>query len=79
MKKFYYIVGAVVTAAGIFALLAVMLKKIKISLSIEGVDDVIEEEENDDITLTIENDEAEDNDILIREEIETMLEDDEEI
>jgi len=74
MKKFYYIVGAVVTAAAIFAFVAVMLKKLKVSLSIEGIDDVLEEEEdNGDITLTIENDETEDSDVIIKEEIESML------
>lgn len=76
MKKFYYIVGAVVTAAAVFAFIAVMLKKIRVSLSIEGIDDIIDEEENGDITLTIENDDTEDSDVLIKEEIETMLEDD---
>ncbi len=77
MKKFYYIVGAVVTAAAIFAFIAVMLKKIRVSLSIEGIDDVINEEENnEDITLTIENDEDEDSDILIKEEIDTLIEED---
>ena len=33
MKKFYYIVGAIVTAAAIFAVVAIILKKIKVSLS----------------------------------------------
>lgn len=78
MKKFYYIVGAVVTAMAIFAFIAIMLKKLRVSLSIEGVDDVIDEEEgNEEITLTIENDDSEDNDALIKEEIESMLDDDE--
>jgi hypothetical protein len=79
MKKFYYIVGAFVTAAAIFTFIAVMLKKIKISLSIEGIDDEIIEEENEDITLTIEDDAVtEDEDVLIEEEIETLLEEDSE-
>ena len=79
MKKFYYIVGAVVTAAAVFAFIAVMLKKIRVSLSIEGIDDVInDEEDNEDITLTIENDEDDDSDILIKEEIDTLIEEDSE-
>ena len=78
MKKFYYIVGAVVTATAIFAFIAIMLKKMRISLSIEGVDDTIEEEDADgEITLTIENDDSEEGDELIKEEIESMLEDEE--
>lgn len=76
MKKFYYIVGAVVTAAAIFTFFAVMLKKIRVSLSIEGIDDELEEKENDDITLTIENDDTTDSDDIMNEEIETMLNDD---
>lgn len=79
MKKFYYIVGAVVTAAAIFTFIAIMLKKIKVSLSIEGIDDVLEEEENDDISLTIENDEADEEDVLFDEDIETLLEDDDSV
>ena len=67
------------TAAAIFTFIAVMLKKIKISLSIEGIDDEIIEEENEDITLTIEDDAVtEDEDVLIEEEIETLLEEDSE-
>lgn len=79
MKKFYYIVGAVVTAMAVFGFVAIMLKKIKVSLSIEAIDDVIEEDDNDDITLTIENDDSEDSDDLIKEEIETLLDESEEI
>ncbi len=57
MKKFYYIVGALVTAATIFALIAVMLKKLKISLCIEGIDDslVDEDELADEVTLTFDD------------------------
>ena len=77
MKKFYYIVGAIVTAAAIFAVVAIILKKIKVSLAIEGVDDITEDEDEGDITLTIENDDVEDSDVIIKKEIETML--DEEI
>ena len=53
MKKFYYIVGAFVTAAAIFTFFAVMLKKLRISLSIEGIDDEIEDVNDGDIELTI--------------------------
>ena len=78
MKKFYYIVGAVVTATAIFAFIAIMLKKLRVSLSIEGVDEIEDEEvEDEEITLTIENDESEDSDVLLKEEIESMLEDEE--
>lgn len=79
MKKFYYIVGAFVTAAAIFTFFAVMLKKIKVSLSIEGIDEELDENENEDITLTIEDDEEKDEkdgDEIMNEEIETMLNDD---
>ena len=58
MKKFYYIVGALVTATAIFALVAVMLKKLKISLCIEGIDDEIPEDDFDgDVTLSFGEDE----------------------
>lgn len=57
MKKFYYIVGALVTAAAIFGIIAIMLKKLKISLCIEGVDDELLDDEyaDDDITLTFDD------------------------
>ncbi len=56
MKKFYYIIGAVVTATAIFALIAVMLKKLRISLCIEGIDDeMIDEATDEDITLSFED------------------------
>ena len=58
MKKFYYIVGATVTAAAVFTFIAVMLKKLRISLSIEGIDDgELDENENGDIELSIDSDE----------------------
>ena len=53
MKKFYYIVGAFVTAAAVFTFFAVMLKKLRISLSIEGIDDEIQDGDDGDIELTI--------------------------
>ncbi len=72
MKKFYYIVGAAVTAASIFALIAVMLRKIRISLSIEGVeDDILEDLGDGEITLSIEKDEEPDEDFS--QEIETVI------
>lgn len=77
MKKFYYIVGAAVTAAAIFALIAVMLRKLRISLSIEGIeDDILEDDANDEITLSIEKDEDtlfDDPDEAIEKEIETVI------
>lgn len=71
MKKFYYIVGALVTATAIFALIAVMLKKLRISLCIEGIDDeVLDDEFDGDVTLSFdeENDEIE-----CEPEIETII------
>ena len=57
MKKFYYILGAVLTAAAIFAIIAIMLKKLKVSLCIEGLDDnILDEAGDDDITLSFEDD-----------------------
>ena len=71
MKKFYYIIGAVVTATAIFALIAVMLKKLRISLCIEGIDDeIIDDVADEDITLSIEEDEE---DIDYEPEIETVV------
>ncbi|MBQ8758419.1 MAG: hypothetical protein IJZ20_01875 [Clostridia bacterium] len=57
MKKLFYLIGAFVTVAAIFATIAVLLKKLKISLSIEGIDDEIKEEENADIGVSIDEDE----------------------
>ncbi len=72
MKKFYYIVGAVVTAAAIFGLIAVMLRKLKISLSIEGIDDEILDDTTDgEVTLSIEDDEEDD--FFDESEIETII------
>jgi len=84
MKKFYYIVGAAVTAAAIFTFVAVLLKKLKVSLSIEGIDDEsLEEPENDDIELTIEKDEKSekhdfsDDEDFIERELDSMISEDE--
>lgn len=71
MKKFYYIIGAVVTATAIFALIAVMLKKLRISLCIEGIDDeIVDDAADEDITLSIEEDEE---DFDCEPEIETVV------
>lgn len=74
MKKFYYIVGALVTATSLFLAVAVLLKKLKISLSIEGIDDeYLAEEQADDIDLSIEGD----RDLLDQSDLDAFLEDDE--
>lgn len=77
MKKFYYIIGAVATAAAIFALIAIMLRKLRVSLCIEGLDDDIldESEEQDDITLSF--DDSDDEDFFDDPEIETVVADEE--
>jgi len=60
MKKFYYIVGAAVTAAAIFAFVAVMLKKLRISLCIEGIDDeMVDDTADDEITLCFDDEDDE--------------------
>ena len=70
MKKFYCVVGALVTAAAFFGLIAIMLKKIKISLCIESADDDLLEDEyaDEDITLTFDDSEE---DFLDEVEVET--------
>ncbi len=87
MKKFYYVVGAFATAAAIFTFFAVMLKKLRISLSIESINDDIEEPENTDIELSIsenKKEEVEDEldfsetEELIRQELDGMIEADDE-
>lgn len=56
MKKIIYLIGAFVTTAAIIGAIAVMLNKLKISLSIEGIDDTLDgEDEKGDIDLSIEN------------------------
>lgn len=60
MKKIIYLIGAFVTTAAIVGAVAIMLNKLKISLSIEGIDDTLDDtldEENakNDIDLSIEN------------------------
>jgi hypothetical protein len=74
MKKFYYIIGAVATAAAIFAIIAVMLKKLKVSLCIEGLDDesILDDVTEEDITLSFDDEELEE-----KPEIETVISDEE--
>ena len=75
MKKFYYILGAVLTAAAIFAIIAIMLKKLKVSLCIEGLDeDLLDDIDDEEITLSYEDDA----DAEYEPEIETVITDDEE-
>ena len=80
MKKLFYLIGAFVTVAAIFATIAVLLKKLKISLSIEGIDDEIEDENNGDIDVSIDGkeggifQEAED---AVEEALEELLADEE--
>ena len=79
MKKVFYLIGAFVTMAAVFATIAVMLKKLKISFSIEGIDDTIDEETNDNIDVSIKEDSvdfdvAED---VIEEALEEMLSEEE--
>lgn len=69
MKKFYYIIGAVVTATAIFALIAVMLKKLRISLCIEGIDDeLVDDAQDEEITISFDE---EDEDFECEPEVET--------
>ena len=81
MKKLFYWVGAFVVIGAAFAAVAVMLKKLKISLSIEGISDDIEGEEvNEDIDLSIEGEEEYDFDETadaVEEALEEMLSEDE--
>ena len=71
MKKFYYIIGAVATAAAIFAIIAVMLKKLKVSLCIEGLDDesILDDVTEEDITLSFDDEELDESEP----EIETVI------
>ncbi|MBE6682407.1 MAG: hypothetical protein E7600_09025 [Ruminococcaceae bacterium] len=74
MKKFYYILGAVAAAAAIFAIIAVMLKKLRVSLCIEGLDEDILDDagDHDDITLSFEDSE----DCFDDPDIETIISED---
>ena len=75
MKSFYYIIGAVVTAAAIFAIIAVVLKKLKVSLCIEGLDDedILDDITDEEITLTFDDEELDEGES----EIETVVSDEE--
>ena len=56
MKKIIYLIGAFVKTAAIVGAVAIMLNKLQISLSIEGIDDTWDEENaKNDIDLSIEN------------------------
>jgi len=74
MKKLFYLVGALVTAAAVFAFIAVMLKKLRISLSVEGLcddeDGFDEDSSPDDITVTVKPEESDSKDSEIEIEIE---------
>ena len=81
MKKFYYFIGALATAAAIFTFIAVMLRKLRISLSIESINDDMEEPENTDIELSFSESKNPDNDFdfsetekLIKQELDSMIE-----
>lgn len=83
MKKIIYLIGAFVTTAAIIGAIAVMLNKLKISLSIEGIDDTMDADENDGhIDLSIEKDvdssteEADDTAEAVEDAINEMLEND---
>lgn len=75
MKKFYYILGAVVAATAIFAIIAIMLRKLRVSLCIEGIeDDMLDDEmEHDDISLSFEDSDEE---FFDDPEIETIISED---
>lgn len=88
MKKFYYLVGACATAAAIFTFFAVLLKKLRISFSIESINDDIEEQDNSDIEISISEEAEKEDDIsfddsdfseteeAIRQELDGMIEED---
>lgn len=63
MKKFLSILGGIIAAASILTAIAVILKKIKLSFSIEySDDDLFENDENEkDISVTVEDEKDEGN------------------
>lgn len=68
MKKLFSIIGAIVAAAAVFTVIAVILKKIKLSFSVEFADgdnafDCACEADAQDVSVSIE-DEKEDEDII---------------
>ena len=84
MKKALAVIGAFVTVAGIAAAVAVWLNKLRISLSIESVDDDYDEEKGaEDIGVSIEDEKSDEDKAAldetaeaIEEAIEEMLGDD---
>lgn len=60
MKKTLAVIGGIVTAASIFAVIVVILKKIRLSFTIESADEVFdfddEAQTNGDISVSIEED-----------------------
>ena len=77
MKKIIYFIGAFVSIAAIFAAIAIMLKKLKISLSIEGIDDSLEDEDagsNIDLSIEAEPDAAADDEEAAFDETATVVE-----
>lgn len=60
MKKTLAVIGGIVTAASIFAVIVVILKKIRLSFTIESADEVFdfddEAQMNGDISVSIEED-----------------------
>ncbi len=84
MKKALAVIGAFVTVAGIAAAVAVWLNKLRISLSIESVDDDYDEEKGaEDIGVSIEDEKSDEDKAAldeaaeaVEEAIEEMLGDD---
>lgn len=68
MKKLFYLIGAIVSAAAVFATIAILLKKLRISLSIEGLcddEDGFDDDANpDNITVSVDVSANEDQDII---------------
>lgn len=64
MKKIFAIIGGVVTAASIVTVIVIILKKIKLSFSIESVDDALEFDDNldmgEDISVSVEGSDEDD-------------------
>lgn len=64
MKKIFAIIGGVVTAASIVTVIVIILKKIKLSFSIESVDDALEFDDNldmgEDISVSVEDSDEDD-------------------
>lgn len=59
MKKTLAVIGGIVAAASIFTVIVVILKKIRLSFTIESADDNFElEEDNGDISVSIDEDDS---------------------